>query len=158
MRNSQVTERIDELQQNYACALDRKDMQAWLDCFSDGGGYSCTTVENEVRGLPVAIMLDDTPERLKDRVKFIEKVWAGTFEDYSTRHFVQRVRHTEVGDIVTVETNFFVSYSANGGPGAILATGSYYDEIELQADRALFRSKKAVIDSSVTPRYLVYPL
>lgn len=158
MRNDPISDRIDDLQQRYTRALDRKDMQAWLACFSDKGEYVCTTAENEASGLPVAIMLDDGPERLKDRVKFIEKVWAGTFEDYSTRHFVQRVSHMEGTDVVAVETNFMVSYSADGGPTQMLATGIYEDEVELHADGALFRRKKAVIDSSVTPRYLVYPL
>ena len=158
MRNNAIPDRIDELQQRYARALDSKDMQAWLACFSASGGYVCTTAENEASGLPVAIMFDDSPERLKDRVKFIEKVWAGTFEDYSTRHFVQRVSHDEGGDVVAVETNFMVSYSADGGLTQMLATGIYEDEVELTADGALFRRKKAVIDGSVTPRYLVYPL
>ena len=158
MRNDPIIDRIDELQQRYARALDRKDMRAWLACFSDKGEYVCTTAENEASGLPVAIMMDDSPERLKDRVKSMEKVCAGTFEDYSTRHFVQRVSQNTDSDIVAVETNFMVSYSADGVPTQMLATGVYEDEVELNADGALFRRKKAVIDGSVTPRYLVYPL
>lgn len=158
MRNDPVLDRIDELQQRYARALDRKDMQAWLACFSDRGEYVCTTAENQSSGLPVAIMMDDSPERLKDRVKFIDKVWAGTFEDYSTRHFIQRLSCEEAGDAVAVETSFMVSYSADGMPTQMLATGMYQDVIEVNGDAALFRRKMAVIDSSVTPRYLVYPL
>ena len=158
MRNDPVLDRIDELQQRYTRALDTKDMQGWLACFGEQGAYVCTTAENESQGLPIGIMRDDSRERLMDRVKFIEKVWAGTFEDYSTRHFVQRISHAEAGETITVETNFMVSYSAEGGPSQMLATGIYRDEVELSADGALFRRKTAVIDSAVTPRYLVYPL
>jgi len=158
VRNDPAWDRITALQERYVRALDRKDMQAWLACFSPRGGYVCTTAENDREGFPVGIMLDETHPRLMDRVKFIEKVWAGTFEDYSTRHFIQRVGGQERDDVVEVETNFMVSYSPEGGLSQILATGVYRDEVELYPDHALFRRKVAVIDSSVTPRYLVYPI
>src|SRR5437764_14991668 len=86
-----VLTRLDELQMKYLAALDRHDLDAWLDCFAAEAGYACITRENHDAGLPVALMLDDTRTRLKDRVKFINEVWSGTFEDYATRHFVQRL-------------------------------------------------------------------
>ncbi len=158
MLSDSITARIDDLQLRYTLALDTKDMQAWLTCFSENGGYLCTTAENEASSLPVAIMMDDGPNRLKDRVKFIEKVWAGTFEDYSTRHLVQRISIEKGDGIILAHTNFIVSYSADGGPTQLLAAGIYRDEVEIAGERALFRRKTAIIDSSVTPRYLVYPL
>lgn len=158
MATDPIIDYVDDLQLRYTRALDRKDMQAWLACFSADGGYICTTAENEAQNLPVAIMMDDRYARLVDRVKFIEKVWAGTFEDYSTRHLVQRANVERDGALIRVESNFIVSFSAEGGPTHLLAAGVYRDEIEIEDDRALFRRKTAVIDSSVTPRYLVYPI
>ena len=55
----------------YLAALDRRDLDSWLSCFADEAGYVCITRENHDAGLPVALMLDDTRARLKDRVKFI---------------------------------------------------------------------------------------
>jgi len=153
-----VRQLIEALQTRYVRALDSKDMDGWLACFGDHGEYVCTTHENESQGLPVAIMMDDSPERMQDRVRFIEKVWVGTYEDYLTRHIVQLVGYEEGDRFVKAETSFMITYCDEGGASQMLATGLYHDEVELLDDRALFRSKKAVIDSSVTPRYLVYPI
>jgi 3-phenylpropionate/cinnamic acid dioxygenase small subunit len=153
-----VLARIDALQVQYLAALDRHDMKGWLACFIDDGSYVCITRENDDAGLPVAMMLDDTGARLKDRVKFVDEVWSGTFEDYATRHFVQRLECTQDGGRVKVLSNFMVSYTNRRGGSDILVTGVYEDEIDLSANEARFRAKRAVLDTVTTPRYLVYPI
>ncbi len=154
-----VLARIDELQMKYLAALDRHDMKAWLACFAEEGSYICISRENHDAGLPVAMMLDDTHARLKDRVKFIDEVWSGTYEDYATRHFVQRFECIPgSGGGVTVRSNFIVSYTNRRGGSDILVTGVYEDDIDLNGAEARFRSKKAIMDTVTTPRYLVYPI
>lgn len=154
-----VLARIDELQMKYLAALDRQDMKGWLDCFAEEGGYTCITRENQDAGLPVAMMLDDTHARLKDRVKFVNEVWSGTYEAYATRHFVQRFECTQAGGKrVNVLSNFIVSYTNRRGGSDILVTGVYEDEIDLAGGAARFVKKKAVMDTVTTPRYLVYPV
>lgn len=153
---------IDELQTRYIDALDRKDMAGWLATFTEApdASYICTTQENLDRGLPLALMLDDCHARLQDRVTYITKIWAGTFQDYRTRHFTQRVS-TEMlpGNRVRVRTNFTVIYTPEDtGSSEILSAGVYDDIVSLAGDRAQFLAKKAVTDTSVLPRYLVYPL
>jgi 3-phenylpropionate/cinnamic acid dioxygenase small subunit len=150
--------RVDALQMKYLAALDRHDLKGWLDTFAAEAGYVCITRENDDAGLPVALMLDDTRARLKDRVKFIDEVWSGTFEDYATRHFVQRLECKQgAAGRVTVLTNFMVSYTNRRGGSDILVTGVYEDEIELGAETR-FISKRAILDTVTTPRYLVYPV
>jgi len=154
-----ILARIDALQMKYLAALDRHDLNAWLDCFAAEAGYACITRENHDAGLPVALMLDDTRARLKDRVKFINEVWSGTFEDYATRHFVQRLECKQGADgRLDVLTNFMVSYTNKRGGSDILVTGVYEDEIELGGEGARFTSKRAILDTVTTPRYLVYPV
>jgi 3-phenylpropionate/cinnamic acid dioxygenase small subunit len=150
---------IDDLQMKYIAALDQRDLDAWLGCFASEASYVCITRENQDAGLPVALMLDDTRARLKDRVKFIEEVWSGTFEDYATRHFVQRVACNQAaGRCVNVSTNFMVSFTTRRGGSDILVTGIYEDEIDLGGNEAVFVSKRAILDTVTTPRYLVYPV
>ena len=104
-------------------------------------------------------MLDDCRARLKDRVKFITEVWSGTYEDYSTRHFVQRFECAPAAaGRVAVLTNFMVSYTNRRGGSEILVTGVYEDEIDVANGAARFRAKRAVLDTVTTPRYLVYPI
>ena len=68
----EVLEQIDSLQQAYVQALDSANMEDWLNCFSQQqASYVCISDENEKRGLPIALMLDDCRERIKDRVSFV---------------------------------------------------------------------------------------
>jgi 3-phenylpropionate/cinnamic acid dioxygenase small subunit len=154
-----VLAQVDDLQMAYLAALDRHDLGAWLECFAEEASYTCITRENDEAGLPVALMLDDCRARLKDRVKFVNEVWSGTFEDYSTRHFVQRFKCTMAQDGgVNVLSNFMVSYTNRRGGSDILVTGVYEDDIRLGGEGALFRAKRAILDTVTTPRYLVYPV
>ncbi|MGF7000704.1 aromatic-ring-hydroxylating dioxygenase subunit beta [Paraburkholderia sp. GAS32] len=155
---------IDAINLKYVEALDSKEMNKWLDAFSgdDIASYICISRENVNRGLPLALMMDDCKARLFDRVTYITKIWAGTFEDYQTRHFVQRVRAERISDLdFKVWSNFSVLYTPdNGGSSGVLATGVYEDEIRLTSDQSGARilSRRAVLDTTVLPRYLVYPL
>ncbi len=155
-----ITEqRVHELQLRYIRALDSQDMKGWLSCFSQTGSYICTTRENVEQGLPVATMMDDTRARLEDRVKTIEQVWAGTYEDYQTRHFIQSLDCSQDSDGTwRVESNFVVTYTTASGDMAVLTAGVYYDEVVMEADELKLASRKAVLDSVLTPRYLVYPI
>ena len=151
--------RIDALQSRYARALDARNMTGWADCFGERGSYICIARENVEQDLPVAIMMDDSLARIRDRVTYIGKVWAGTFEDYQTRHFVQRIDcRKPANGSVAVESNFMVAYTTARGRSEILVAGTYEDEIELAGDGAKFRAKKAILDTVTTPRYLVYPV
>ncbi|SRR5579875_998583 len=150
---------LDALQIRYVSALDRRDFDAWLACFDSEGSYICTPRENEEQGLPLALMMDDCYARLKDRVSYITQVWAGTFEDYWTRHLVQRLECTPNGpNRYTMLTNFGVLYTSALGRSEVLVAGYYQDDVIIGPDGARFRSKKAVLDTSITPRYLVYPV
>lgn len=160
MPSAEILAEIDALQARHARALDRRDLAAWLACFSQKeASYRCVSRENEEQDLPLAMMMDDSYERLKDRVKMIAEVWAGTFEDYATRHFVQRLECTEnAPGAYVVSSNFMVIYTAANRHSSILVAGSYEDEITIAGGEARFRSKKAVLDTVTTPRYLVYPV
>ncbi|MDB5668365.1 MAG: hypothetical protein JWL74_1315 [Alphaproteobacteria bacterium] len=151
--------RADALQAEYAGALDRRDMKGWLECFDSQGSYICITLENVSQGLALPVMMDDCPERLQDRVKFVSAVWAGTYEDYNTRHFVQRVSWRPApGGLVAMTSNFLVTYTTAAGTSQILGSGVYEDEIIVGPGPLRFRSKKAILDAAIAPRYLVYPI
>jgi anthranilate 1,2-dioxygenase small subunit len=154
-----ILERVDALQLEYLRALDRRDMEGWAACFAESASYICTTSENEDQGLPVALMLDDSRERIADRVQYVTRVWAGTYEDYRTRHFVQRLSCVPRQEgLFEVETQFMVVYTTARGQSEVLAAGVYFDQVQISARGAKFCAKRAVLDTSVTPRYLVYPL
>jgi 3-phenylpropionate/cinnamic acid dioxygenase small subunit len=157
-----VEAEIDRLQIQYIAALDQKRMKDWLDTFSrrEDSSYTCTSIENAEAGLPVALMLDDNRARLADRVTFIEKVWAGTFQDYRTRHFVQRLscKEIETGRYAVV-TNFTVTATPEEtGVSGTLACGLYEDEVVVEESTFRFLHKRSITDTIIMPRYVVYPL
>ena len=161
MREPELIARTDALQVSYAAALDSRDMARWLGCFAAEASYICTHRESDEQGLKLALMMDDCAERLRDRAKFITEVWAGTFEDYWTRHFIQRLDHRIRDDgLLEVTSNFSVFYTTADGRSSVLAVGRYEDEVIAtdSDDGAKFRSRRAIIDTSTLPRYLVYPL
>nr|WP_244959151.1 aromatic-ring-hydroxylating dioxygenase subunit beta [Novosphingobium marinum] len=153
---------LDELQSVYIEALDCKDMAGWLNAFVDdpAASYVCISRDNVERGLRVAMMLDDCRDRLIDRGTFIGEIWAGTFQDYRTRHFAQRVRATRRSDgLVDMVSHFSVIFTPDDtGISQLLAAGVYEDVIHLEEERATFMSRRAVTDTAVLPRYLVFPL
>lgn len=150
---------IDALQARYVRALDEADMHRWAACFGDPASYICIPRENVADGFSVATMLDDSKDRVLDRVKYVTEVWKGTFDEYTTRHFVQRVNHeSKGGGLVRVESNFMIAYVTPAGVSALLATGVYEDEILVDGGEAVFRAKRVIVDSPTTPRYIVYPL
>ena len=103
--------------------------------------------------------MDDCRDRLRDRVNYVTEVWAGTFEDYMTRHFAQRLDCTLREDgLYAVTSNFTIVYTTTAGRSEILAAGSYEDAVVLRDGETRFRSRRAVLDTTVVPRYLVYPV
>lgn len=153
---------IDKLLVRYITALDDKQMPGWLDTFSedDAASYICIAHENIDRGLSLGFMYDDCRARLEDRVTFVTKVWAGTFQDYRTRHFVQRLSAEPIDPTsVKVRSNFTVYMTPEDtGVSTVLATGIYDDVVRLQDREARLFSRRAILDTSVLPRYLVYPV
>ena len=153
---------LDVLQAAYISALDGKRMQAWLGTFDDdpAASYICTARNDVECGLKVAMMLDDCRDRLVDRCTYIEEIWAGTFQDYRTRHFAQRVAAERREDgSVAMSSNFSVIFTPDDtGLPQQLATGTYEDIIRMDDGGCRFLSRTAVTDNSVLPRYLVFPL
>ena len=155
-----ILTKVDALQNRYISALDDKDMHGWLDTFAerDDASYFCKPAENEAMGLPICLMLDDCRARLKDRITFVTRIWKGTFQDYRTRHFVQRMScEQEADNIVRVRSNFTIDYTFDPNPTATLAAGVYEDVVVLEGESARFLSKRAIYDTTVLPQYIVYP-
>lgn len=152
--------RVDDLQRRYASALDRRDMESWRDCFSQerSAAYFCTSAENADNGLQIALMYDDCRARIEDRVTFVTRIWVGTFQPYRTRHFVQRIgTPTREGQQLRVVSNFSIAITPEGGSSSLLAVGQYEDDIVFESGIPCFLRKRAVYDTTVLPRYIVYP-
>ncbi len=158
--NADALDAIDALQARYITALDTQDMPGWLATFSTdpAASYICISAENDQRGLPIALMLDDNRGRLEDRVSIVTKVWTGTYQAYRTRHFSQRLECREAGQSsYEVRSNFLLAMTPEGGVSSLLTTGVYRDLVEVSPTGALLRQRRAVYDADALPRYVVFP-
>jgi anthranilate 1,2-dioxygenase small subunit len=157
----EASQAIDELQLRYVQALDTQNMEGWLATFADepDSGYVCISEEDERRKLPLALMLDDCRGRLEDRVTFVTKIWAGTYQPYKTRHFVQRASCKRQGDgLYDTVSTFSITMIQEDGTSRVLTTGTYQDVIKVDGDQAIFKTRRAIYDANVLPQYLVFPL
>ncbi|WP_321390653.1 aromatic-ring-hydroxylating dioxygenase subunit beta [Emcibacter sp.] len=155
-----VLYQLDDLQNRYISALDNKDMSGWADTFSKQKDttYICRSAENESMNLPIALMYDDCRARIEDRITFVTKIWKGTFQDYRTRHFTQRLSvEQESENTFRMRSNFSIEYTFDPQASSNLAAGVYEDVITLEDGEAKFLSRRAVYDTTVLPQYIVYP-
>lgn len=151
---------LDELQNRYIASLDNKDMQEWAATFSEKteASYICRSSENEAMGWPIALMLDDCRARIEDRILFVTQIWRGTFQDYRTRHFTQRLSCEPIsGNTFRIRSNFSIDYTFDPQESKVLATGLYDDVVVFEEGVARFLSKRAIYDTTVLPQYIVYP-
>lgn len=160
--DNSVLEKVDALQVRYIAALDAKEMSEWLATFSvvDEASYICTTAESVEANLPLALIMDDNHARLQDRVTYVEKIWAGTYAEYQTRHFIQRIACSAMQDNkFEVKTNFMVAYTpSETGRVEFFTTGIYLDSVYIDTDSASFLSKKVITDAAVVERFMAYPI
>jgi 3-phenylpropionate/cinnamic acid dioxygenase small subunit len=144
----------------YVRNLDQLKIAEWEDFFAAEAYYEVNSRENIERGLSLAHVLDHTRDRIHDRVTYILDVWEGHYNSYWPRHIIGEPVETGREDgLVYVETPFAMYITEAGSIGSrLLAVGNYEDVITFEDDRPKFRSKRVVLDTTVMPRYFVYPI
>ncbi len=139
----------------------------WPELFADEAEYRVVTRENLEAGLPVAVVWDDTKDRILDRVTVIREFWGagGRLED---RHYNQVQPRHVVGPVwtepqedgsVRLVANFavWITPAADTAP-RLLALGEYRDVVVFTPHGPRFRSKWVVLDTAVLQDVFVYPL
>jgi anthranilate 1,2-dioxygenase small subunit len=146
---------------------DPRRIGEWPDLFGQQGQYLVITRENHERGLPIAIIRDDSRDRILDRLVVIREFWAagGRPEDrhYNTgwpRHVVgPSWAEPGEGGAIAVGAHFAVwSTAAVDGSPRLLAVGEYRDLVDFSTGEPKLRSKTVILDTPVLQDVFVYPL
>lgn len=151
---------IDQLNADYAAALDEKRFDDWPQFFLEDGRYKVQARENFDRGLPLALMALESRAMMKDRVYGVtQTIYHGP---YYTRHVVGTARVLRVpgeeGDVVAAQANYAVFRTRPGGVSEVYNVGRYIDEI-VRTDAGLrLRSRLCVYDSEMVLNSLIYPV
>lgn len=141
----------------YTYVLDEGPLGDWPTFFTESCLYRITTRRNEERKMPLSIMLCDNHAMLYDRVEAVEK--ANIFEPHYYRHVLSDSRALRsTADSIWMETSFICVRTMLDGRMILFAAGKYVDEIVVEGDRRLFRSKTVVLDSSQVDTLIAKPL
>lgn len=150
---------IAELLRRYAAIVDAVDIEVWPSLFARSAPvYQVITRENHERGMPLSLVLDDSWEKLNDRVIMVRDVWAGNFERYWQRHLttVISVESSQMG--VAVHSNVVVYRTDAEGRSDLFLVGEGRDRIVREDDGLCFKERRVILDTHVLPHSVVYPI
>ena len=148
---------INQLNVEYAAALDEKRFDDWPLFFVEDGHYKVQARENHDRGLPLALIALESQGMMKDRVYGVtQTIYHGP---YYTRHVVSPVRIiSQIDDVIKTVANYAVFRTKPGSVSEVYNVGRYIDEL-VRIDGILkFKSRMAVYDSEMILNSLIYPI
>ena len=152
-----LQEEIDQLNADYAAALDEKRFDDWPEFFLEDGHYKLQARENFDRGLPLALMAMESRGMMKDRVYGVtQTIFHGP---YYMRHVVGAARVMSAdGDTVNAEAGYAVFRTKPGGISEVYNVGRYIDVLFRMDGQLKFKSRTAIYDSEMVLNSLIYPI
>lgn len=155
--SADLRQRLDDLQTDYAHAVDDDDLEAWPEFFRADSVYKIVTRENHLAGLPMGILYCNSQGMMRDRVMALRT--ANIFEPHTHSHLLSRSRYA-AGDNgeVTGRTNFQVVRTMEHGQMDLFAVGKYLDRIDISGDAPRFKERLVVLESRQIDVLLCYPL
>ena len=148
---------LDQLNADYAAALDDKRFDDWPEFFVEDGSYTVQARENFDRGLPLALMALESQGMMKDRVYGVTQTIFHA--PYYTRHVVSPARLLSVdAGVMHAEANYAVFRTRPAGVSEVYSVGRYIDEIIKKGDSLKFRRRLCVYDSEMILNSLIYPI
>lgn len=146
---------------------DPRRIGEWPDLFAAEAEYLVITRENHERGLPIAIIRDDSRDRILDRLVVIREFWGAGGRPEDRHYNAGWPRHVVgpswadpgEGGEMTVGAHFAVwSTAAVDVSPRLLAVGEYRDVVDFSTGEPKFRSKTVILDTPVLQDVFVYPL
>src|SRR2546429_9216055 len=139
---------LDLLTQYIRIVDDPRRIEEWPALFSDDAEYIVITRENHERNLPIAVIRDDSKDRIADRVTIIREFWGAggraadrPYNDAGPRHVGGPgwVEFNESGAAL-VGGNFALYQSVHAGVAPrLLAAGEYPRDLECSGGAPAFQ-------------------
>jgi len=150
---------VDQLNADYAAALDERRFDDWPGFFIEDGAYKLQARENFERGLPLALMALESRGMMQDRVYGVtQTIYHGP---YYTRHVVSPARIVPAADaagVVHAQAHYAVFRTRPGDASEVYNVGRYIDEIVRTPGGLRFKSRLCVYDSEMVLNSLIYPV
>ena len=118
---------IDDFNTDYADKLDRQDLAAWTDCFSEDGFYTVISRENFERRYPVGLIYCEGRAMIVDRAFALLKT--AMFGPRYLRHMISNLSVAPQSDgTIGARANFMVFEVLTDRPEPrVLLVGEYRD-------------------------------
>ncbi len=155
--DSDIVDRIIDLEHDYAHSIDDDRLEDWPDLFVEDCLYQIIPRENLNRGTPLPIIYCDNKDMLRDRVVILRR--ALIYNLHYDRHVVGnvRVRGEEAGTF-EVWASFIVLQTDTDGETSFFASGKYEDLVVFVDGEAKFKQKVVVLDTAAVPNMISTPL
>jgi 3-phenylpropionate/cinnamic acid dioxygenase small subunit len=152
---------IELLYTMYAEALDDGDIARWPGFFAEASPlYRITTRENLERGMELCFVLCDGQAMLRDRAIALRKTVM--HRRRIQRRIMSGVRLLSFDGLdnagVQARATFAVFEAIGDEPSKLLACGRSTDVIIRQGSELKFKDRLCVVDSTVMPDSIVFPL
>jgi anthranilate 1,2-dioxygenase small subunit len=145
------------LQDEYISTLDTDALELWPEMFVEDCLYEIIPKENADLGLPAPVIYCDSKAMLRDRVVSLRN--ANIFQPAIYRHFISGLSFlTEADGTVEMRCSYLVVNTSQLGQSTVYQTGRYHDVVVQRDGRWLFKSKRAIYDTSRIQTALAIPI
>lgn len=147
---------IEEFLVDYTAAIDDGQLDRWPDFFGDPCLYKIVSKENFDSGLPLALLMCDSPGMIKDRCDAFSKL--NVFGPRAWRHMTAQLRLTEDGNSLQARSNFVIFETLSGKDTHILCAGEYRDVLVRRDGALKFAERICIYDTTMIPNSIVMPI
>lgn len=141
---------------DYAAAIDDGMLDRWPDFFGDPCLYKIVSKENFDSGLPLALVLCDSPGMIRDRCGAFAKL--NVYGPRAWRHMTGQLRLNEDGNAIKARSSFVIFETLAGKDTHILCTGEYRDVLVRQDGALKFTERICIYDTTMIPNSIVMPI
>jgi len=146
----------EDLLSSYTTAIDDGEIDRWPKFFADPCLYKIVSRENFVAGLPLALVLCDSPGMVRDRAEAFSEL--NVFSPRAWRHLTGPVSLVAEGELTRARSNFVIFETLSGQSTHVLCAGEYRDVL-IRHDGALkFRERLCIYDTTMIPNSIVMPI
>ena len=149
---------IEDFHTAYVRTLDRLDIDAWPDFFTQDAFYRVTAKENHDAGLPIGLVWCEGKAMLRDRAAAVKTTMVHA--PRYLRHYTSNVFVAGIGDdqSIEAESNYLLVETLMEDETRILQAGRYIDCFVRDGHRLILKSRDCVYDSLLIPNDIVYPV
>jgi 3-phenylpropionate/cinnamic acid dioxygenase small subunit len=155
MRDFTLELEVQALYTECATALDERAFERFLACFAGECAYSIHAKENVDRGWPIALVSCPSRALLVDRVAAIQK--SSFVIPRVQRRLVSSVRLVSATELRS-QASFAVFETFEGEATTFFVAGRFEDTLRREAGELKLAARKCILDSSIVPNSLPFPL